>query len=160
MREQLAITLAQFPNTKIVDGTAEATTLPEHSIDVITCAQALNHFDIDAFRIECNRISKPNSIVISLNSYTRNDLRGNARYKKSTSSLFKNPVVQEFPNTVLFTRDKWLQYLSSMIVLPQESDLEYEAHLAEMSKIFDRDNVDGLLRYDLITKMYSEKLFK
>jgi len=35
MRMQLAITLALFSNVKIIDGTAEATTLPDHSVDIL-----------------------------------------------------------------------------------------------------------------------------
>jgi len=38
MREQLAFTLMSYKNAKIVVGSAEATTLPDHSIDVITCS--------------------------------------------------------------------------------------------------------------------------
>jgi 16S rRNA A1518/A1519 N6-dimethyltransferase RsmA/KsgA/DIM1 with predicted DNA glycosylase/AP lyase activity len=41
MREQLVVTLAQFPNAEIIIGTAEKSTLPDRSVDVITCAQAL-----------------------------------------------------------------------------------------------------------------------
>ena len=66
MREQLTVMLATFPKAKIVDGTAEATTLADHSVDVITCAQAIGWFDLEAFRIECSRIGKPGAIVISL----------------------------------------------------------------------------------------------
>lgn len=32
MRKLLAVTLAPFTNAKIIDGTAEATTLPDHSV--------------------------------------------------------------------------------------------------------------------------------
>jgi hypothetical protein len=40
---------------------------------------------------------------------------------------------------------------------PQPSDLGYSAHINEINAIFDRENVDGLLLYDLITKVYSER---
>ena len=53
MREQLAITLTSFPKAKVIDGTAKATTLADHSVDVITNSQALNIFDLDKFRAEC-----------------------------------------------------------------------------------------------------------
>jgi len=131
MREQLTITLSQFPNTKIFDGTAEATKLPDKSVDVITCAQVLNRVDIDAFRAECQRIGKPNPIVITLFNYTH----GVGNYKKSTGDFYKNPVVREFPNPVFFTRDKWLLYFSSMEGVPLPSDSGYEEYTAELNEI-------------------------
>jgi ubiquinone/menaquinone biosynthesis C-methylase UbiE len=160
MREQLTITLASFPNTKIVNGSAEATTLPDHSIDVIICAQALNWFDIHEFRAECQRIGKPNPIVITLFNYKHDETHGISRYKKSTDALYRNPIVREFLNPVFFTRDKWLLYFLSMAGIPQASDSGYEAHIAKMNEIFDRDNVDGLLCLDLVTKVYSERINK
>lgn len=42
---------------------AEASALPDHSVDLITVAQAMHWFDIDAFHREVNRILKPNGIV-------------------------------------------------------------------------------------------------
>lgn len=42
-----------------VDGSAEATTLPDASIDLITAGQAFHWFDVPATRAECRRILKP-----------------------------------------------------------------------------------------------------
>jgi len=50
MRAELVKTLASFPNATIVNGSAEATTLSEKSVYVITNAQTLNRVDIDLFR--------------------------------------------------------------------------------------------------------------
>ena len=66
MRRQLAITLAPFTNAKIIDGTAEATTLPDDSIDILTVAHALHWFNLDAFRAECLRVVKPGGLVIAI----------------------------------------------------------------------------------------------
>jgi len=156
MREQLIITLSQFSTIKIFDGTAEVTKLPDKSVDVIISAQALSKFDGDAFRVECLRIGKTNPIVISLFNYEHEGL-GN--YEKPINALYKNPVVREFPNPVYFTREKWLLYHASMAGVPmKESDAGYEEYTAELNKIFDRDSVDGILKQNLITKVYSERL--
>ena len=157
MLEQLAITLKTFPNTKIAAASAEDTTLPDDSVDVITCAQTLNRVDIDAFRSECQRIGKNNPVVISLYNYKQGE-DVISHYKKSTEAFYQNPLVQEFPNPVFFTRDKWLQYFASMEGVPLESDAEYEKHIAEINEIFDRDNVKGVLQLNLVTAVYSEKL--
>ncbi|MCL2605188.1 MAG: class I SAM-dependent methyltransferase [Defluviitaleaceae bacterium] len=158
MREQLLISLAQFTNTVTLDGTAEATKIPDNSVDAIVCAQSLNKFNLDLFRTECRRIGKSNPIVVTLHNSTIDDIRANANYLKSTSAFYKNPAVKEFPNPVYFTREKWLLYHSSMAGVPRETDAGYEAYTAEINDFFDRGNIDGLLRLNLITKIYSEAI--
>ena len=41
---------------------------------------------------------------------------------------------------------------------PLPSDPNYVEHIAEMNAVFDRENVDGLLRRDVITKVFSERV--
>jgi len=101
MREQLASTLSVYKNVDIVNATAEATTLPDNSVNVITCAQALHWFELDAFQAECRRIGKLGVMVIAL----YNDTSGNngSNYSKlSTEMFFTNPTVREFPNPISF----------------------------------------------------------
>jgi len=162
MREQLSITLSSFSNVKVVDGTAEATTLSQNSVDVITCAQAIGWFNLDAFRVECNRIGKNGIIVVS----TYNDTPGDnfipsdnrLTSKRATELFFKKPIIKEFPNPILYTREKWIQNKTSVSDSPKSSDIGYNAYVAEMNKIFDRDNKDGILRIDLVTYVYSERI--
>lgn len=157
MREQLATALTPFPNVKIINGTAEATTLPDHSIDVITCAQALHWFDPDAFRAECCRIGKPGVLVIAVYNNTPGGSSG-SHSKQSTEVFFKSPTVREFPNPQYYTREKWLQYMTSHSHDPLPSDPGYEAHIAEMNAVFDGESVDGLLCRDVVTAVFSERL--
>ena len=157
MREQLSVTLASYPNTKIVDGTAEATTLPDNNIDVITCAQALHWFDPDVFRAECRRIGKSDVLVIAIYNNTPGG-SSITHSKQSTDVFFKSPTVREFPNPMFYTRESWLQYMTSHSHDPLPSDPGYDAHIAEMNAVFDRENVDGLLRRDVVTKIYSERI--
>lgn len=42
---------------------AEQTTLPEHSIDLVTIAQAIHWFDFDKFYTEVKRVTKPGALV-------------------------------------------------------------------------------------------------
>ena len=157
MREQLARALAPFPDARIVGGMAEATTLPAHSVDVITCAQALHWFDLEAFRAECQRIGKPNALVITI----YNDMPGGSsgmHRKLSTEKFYTNPTVREFPNPIFFARESWLQYMTSHSHDPLPSDPGYDAHLSEMNALFDRESVDGLLRRDVVTKVYWERM--
>lgn len=162
MREQLTASLSPFPNIKIVDGTAEATKLPDHSVDVITCAQSLGWFDLNDFRDECCRIGKPGAIVISLyngtpgDNYTPGSHRLSSRL--ATDIYFKNPAMREFPNPILYTRERWLQKNASISDNPQPSDPGYDEHITELNEIFDCNNIDGFLRQDLVTVVYSERI--
>jgi SAM-dependent methyltransferase len=55
--------LKKYPLYQSVAGSAEATTLEDASVDLITAAQAFHWFDIEAARAECLRILKPHGEV-------------------------------------------------------------------------------------------------
>ena len=155
MRGQLAVTLAPYPNAKIVDGSAEATTLTDQSVDVITCAQALHWFDLDVFRTECRRIGKPRCLVIAI--YNNTPGGSSIKHsKQSTDVFYTNPTIREFLNPMRYSRDNWLAYMTSHSHDPLPSDPGYASHIAKMDAIFDRENTDGLIRRDVVTMIYSE----
>jgi SAM-dependent methyltransferase len=56
--------LTAYPNFSIVDGSAEATTLPGASIDFVVAGQAFHWFQPDGTRIEFARILKPNGWAV------------------------------------------------------------------------------------------------
>jgi len=58
--------LASYPNFTSVAGTAEATTLPTHSMDIVTAAQAAHWFKLNAARCEFVRILKPGGWAVLL----------------------------------------------------------------------------------------------
>jgi ubiquinone/menaquinone biosynthesis C-methylase UbiE len=157
MRGQLAITLAPYANAKIMVGTAEATTLPEHSVDILTVAHALHWFNLDAFRAECRRVVRPGGLVIAIYNHVPGkemiDL-----YKQTVDAFFTKPTTWEFPNPMEYTRDSWLAYIASQDDNPMPTDPGYDAHITAINTAFDRDSVDGLLHFDRVTKVYSERI--
>jgi SAM-dependent methyltransferase len=58
MRAACAALTKRYPQFTIVDGSAEATGLPDHSVNLITVAQAMHWFDLDRTRTEFARILK------------------------------------------------------------------------------------------------------
>lgn len=59
MRAACAALEPQYPKLKVVAGTAESTGLADHSIDLITVAQAMHWFDLEKARAEFARILQP-----------------------------------------------------------------------------------------------------
>ena len=58
MREAADRLLSHHAGYVSVDGTAEESTIPPYSIDLIAAAQAFHWFDKDAFKKECRRIAR------------------------------------------------------------------------------------------------------
>jgi len=56
--------LASYSNFTSINATAEATTLPDHSIDIITASQAFHWFDREPTRREFLRILKPGGWLV------------------------------------------------------------------------------------------------
>ncbi|HEX4039850.1 MAG TPA: class I SAM-dependent methyltransferase [Acidobacteriaceae bacterium] len=59
MRAACAALGSHYPKLTIVDGVAESTGLADHSIDLITVAQAMHWFDLDRTRAEFLRVLGP-----------------------------------------------------------------------------------------------------
>jgi ubiquinone/menaquinone biosynthesis C-methylase UbiE len=155
MLSQLSSLSAEFPNVEIISAPAEKTTLPDNSVDVITCAQALHWFDPVAFAAECRRIGKADSVIIAI--YNNTPGGSSISYSKSSTEIFfENPTVREFANPIRYTREKWIAYMMSHSHDPIPSDPRFDAHIAEMNEIFDNENINGILHREVITKVYSE----
>jgi len=58
MRNAATRLLKNFPNYKPVDGTAEYTTLPDSSVNIVFAAQAFHWFEPEKARIEFKRITR------------------------------------------------------------------------------------------------------
>jgi len=58
MREACATLTSQYPHLKCIDGTAEATGLADHSVDLITVGQAMHWFDLKHTRAEFASVLK------------------------------------------------------------------------------------------------------
>lgn len=66
MRQAGERLLAEFPRFTSVAGTAEASTLPDSSVDFVTAAQAAHWFDRERARREFLRILKPGAWLVLL----------------------------------------------------------------------------------------------
>ena len=155
MRVELKKALADYPNTQVIAGSAEHTGLPDNSVDLIVCAQALHWFDAKKFWVECRRIGKPGAVVAAV--YNNMDGgRGGLHRQVATDNFFTDPAVMEFDTQISYGRAQWRAYMLSHSHSPLPDDSNYAAYLAEIDAIFDAEQVNGLLTRTVTTTVYSQ----
>ncbi len=165
MRAVAARQLAAFPSISLVDGSAEATTLPAHSVDLISVAQALHWFEPQAALLEMGRILKRDGwLAVLRNNGTDNhryDLlreilanvlgEGYAIYpaspREAINHYFTAGAYQRLTFDFQF-RQSWPDFigtLSSTSFMPDEADPNFEKIEYEVQKLFNRESHDGYL---------------
>ncbi len=168
--------LAAYPNFTSVEGTAEATTLPDHSVDLVTAAQAAHWFDLGQARREFIRILKPSGWTVLLWNERRIDstpfLREyeqlllrygtdyqNVRHERTTGEIetFFRPSpfqVRTFDYQQEFDYPGLEGRLLSSSYTPQSEDVAYRPMLQELRRIFDSRQVDGRVAFGYETQVY------
>jgi SAM-dependent methyltransferase len=166
MRRMGRIKLRRFPAVEIVDGRAEATTLPAHSVDLITVAQAIHWFDPNPTRREFTRILKPGGWLALLRNYGTDEALGQAiralripengiEPGQATQRPESRPVLYyygspEFRKTTypFVLREPWEAFIGALLSasdMPDEDHPLY-AHLERAARrVFDRFSTGGLL---------------
>jgi ubiquinone/menaquinone biosynthesis C-methylase UbiE len=160
-----------------VSGTAGATTLPNHSIDMIVCAQAFHWFSNENTRVEFNRILKPNGkaaliwnnraintdqFSVEYDALLKND---SVDYNKVNHQNIKDIdfkvffkdgkyIVKKFPNAQVFDEEGLIgRSFSSSYVPPQGSD-KGNVFLKLLKELFDKYNEDGKITFHYQTEIY------
>jgi SAM-dependent methyltransferase len=172
--------LAGFPRFASVAGTAEATTLPEHSIDFVTAAQAAHWFDRRRARQEFMRILKPGGWLVLLwneratestpflKDYEQLLLTygtdyNEVRHERTTDAVneFYDPAPfrlrvfdmhQEFDYAGVEGR------LLSSSYAPGPERSQHAPMLRELRRIFDAHAVDGRATFEYKTRLYFGQL--
>jgi SAM-dependent methyltransferase len=180
MREAAIRMLAPYPNFTAVEGSAEATTIADHSVHIITAAQAAHWFDLPAARREFVRILRPNGWVALIWNQRITDstpfLRAyeqllltyatdyeRVRHEHTTegiSSFFAPRPFQEreFANYQDLDYEALERRLLSSSYVPLAGHANYEPMLAELRNLFDTHAANGRLRLDYTTRMFYAQL--
>ena len=167
MRSKLPV----LPNLRVVDGTAEATGLPDSSVDVVTCAQAFHWFDGEKFKAECQRILKPGGRVIVLYNnpvgHERHDeliwhskdgppgSHGHEREERLHDFFGPGMRREAFSNPVPYDAQGWLAYMLSHSMSPRPGDEIYERFVDSVQLIFERNHENGKLLMQFETTVYT-----
>ena len=180
MRQAGEHLLAGFPEFTSVAGTAEATSLPDQSVDFVTAAQAAHWFDRARSRREFVRILKPGGWLVLLwnerlvdttpflRDYEQLLLKygtdyQDVRHERTTDAVneFFDPAPfqarvfdmrQEFDYAGIEGR------LLSSSYAPGPDHPKYESMLRELRQIFDAHAVGGLATFDYKTRVYFGRL--
>ncbi|HMQ78645.1 MAG TPA: class I SAM-dependent methyltransferase [Ignavibacteria bacterium] len=176
MREAAEKLLSAYSNFRSINATAEDTTLPDNSIDLIICAQAFHWFDIPKVKIEFNRILKPSGRVCLiwnerildgnpfLVEYEKLLLKYGTDYKnvrhenideKKLNEFFESGFIKKtFPNKQVFDLAGVTGRLLSSSYTPQYNSPLYEPMLAELNEIFEKNQMNGRIEFLYDTNIY------
>lgn len=166
--------LAEFRNFVSVEGTAEHTTLPDHSVDLITCAQAAHWFDRDQAIREFERILKPGGYLVVLwNDRRVKDSVFDADYEEmvmqygtdyaevrrrdQASGDFFGPLARAervLANYQDLDFDSLQGRLLSSSYVPHPGERGHQPMLAELRRIFDLHQHAGRVRMEYDTKIF------
>lgn len=172
--------LGEFPNFRSVNGTAEATTLADASIDIITAAQAFHWFDAEMSRQEFARILKPGGWVALVWNMRRVDTTPFLReledilrtygtdYARVAEQYTHEPTlrkfftggfaVESFENRQVFDYEGLRGRILSASYVPLEGEPNYEPLLAALSRAFDAHNERGTVTFEYDTEIYYGRL--
>ena len=166
MRAACASLEERYPKLRSVAGTAEATGLPDASVDLITVAQAMHWFDLDKTRAEFARILKPGGWCAVL--YNNRRLGGDAFHegyegllrefgvdytavkqqhvgRKRLAAFFAPEPMQcaTLENAQSFDYEGLLGRVLSSSYMPQPGQAGFEAMRAAVERLFAETARDG-----------------
>jgi SAM-dependent methyltransferase len=176
MRHAAEEFLAGYAGFTSLNGTAESTTLPDHSVDIITAAQAAHWFDPGNARQEFVRILKPGGWTVLIWNDRRIDasrfsreyenmlLRYGTDYQE-VRRLDANRTIKAFfaPSEFrarVFDNRQDFDYaglegrLLSSSYTPRAGDSRHEPMLQELRRIFDSNQVNGRIIFEYDTRVY------
>jgi ubiquinone/menaquinone biosynthesis C-methylase UbiE len=176
MRTAADRTLSGYPACRSIDGTAEATTLEDRAIDLITCAQAFHWFDRGQTRSEFGRILRSDGWIALLWNERQEASPINRAYDellKEMATDYRNVShrriaaedIREFfaPGEVqlrIFANDQtldcdgFLGRLVSSSYVPNLGQPGHQEIIEAAKKIFEVHQIGGRITLEYETKVY------
>lgn len=164
-----------------VDGTAEATGLADHSVDLIIAGQAFHWFDAEKAKAEFKRILKPGAYVVLIWNDRRFDSTDFLRAYEDLLKMFGTDYAKVNHRNInedhfdsFFGKGEWKMFsvenhqdfnfeglkgrLFSSSYVPAEDHPDSPFMISVLKKIFLRYQEEGTVRFEYDTKVYYGKL--
>ena len=179
MRALALASLGQHASLRMMNGTAQQTGLPDHSVDAVLAGRALQWFDPVPAQAEMRRILRPGGWLIvvrtpvtdAYSSAALERLRDerisrhnrNARHHRPQADVGDyfgggNYIRLAYPCAA---QETWLEFLGrlhSLSFSPQPGDAKYAGFERAAREIFDGGTVDGLLRVEYATEVLMKQI--
>ena len=174
--------LGDYRNFRSVAGSAEATTLPECSVDFITAGQALHWFDPPTARLEFERISRHGCWTVFVWNEARidgsplaheyekikerygrdfNRVRRENTSEAKLDAFYGSAGCQDvtFANPCRYMLDQFRQRAASSSYLPAEGDSDFEPMIQDLTTLHARyADGDGAITYDHDTHVFYARI--
>jgi SAM-dependent methyltransferase len=180
MRQAAEQLLAGYPNFTSVNGTAEATTLPDQSVKLVVAGQAFHWFRPQETKAEFRRILQPGGWVVLiwneretdsafLKEYENFLLNYSTDYQEIDHRNVDEKVLEPFFGSAgyqLHTLPNYQEfdvnglngrYLSCSYAYP-EAHPRYPEAMTQLGRLFDRYQQNGSVRMDYRTLVYVGRL--
>ena len=168
---------ADYPQLQLVDGRAEATTLADASVGLVSAAQAFHWFDTDAVRGEWRRILQPGGLALVywnsrlldvspfLAGYEQLLHDYGSDYNAVSDSYQDDATMQawfgsglrgaiQLPNAQRMDFDALRGRLLSSSYAPQPGHPAHAPMLAALRRLFDDHAVDGQVVFEYRTRAF------
>lgn len=177
MRQSASQALQAYPKCTIINGTAEKTGLADHSVDLITVAQAFHWFDQARFQQECRRMGKLNAkVALVWNSRDASSdlVKDNAalcqhfcpNFKGFSGGIGESPdvftsffragnfEVKVIPYQLMFDLDHFIGRNLSSSYAPKATDAAYEPFVQGLTELFHKYAQGNKLALPNLTRSY------
>lgn len=176
MREGAEKLFSKTPGFHSIKGSAEDTTLPDHSMDFVTCGQAFHWFDPLKARQEFDRILKSPGWVCLIWNIRNNTSQHMQDYEnllrkygtdyaeiglgieraKPVTTFFGETKFERFkcPHVQIFDFESLKGNLNSASYAPKAGTPAYEPMMHALKEYFDRHQKKEQLHFDYDTEMF------
>lgn len=163
-----------------VNATAEKTSLPEHSVDLIIAGQAFHWFDKVQAKKEFQRILTSNGYLVLIWNDRKEESHFQQAYEQmliefipdhekinyskvsehTVETLFSpnSYFHQSFPNSQSFTFEGLKGRLLSSSFAPSEHEKNFKPMMSRLEKIFKEFNINGQIEFEYICNLYCGKI--
>ena len=169
--------LKEYTNFTSIDGTAEATTLPDRAVDFVTAGQAFHWFKPEQARREFARILKPNGWVVIIWNHRQTQMSdflreyeqllqkygtdykavNHRRVDAAALTAFFAPhsfTFKEFANPQVLDFEGAQGRLLSSSYAPEPGHPSHQPMLDALRAVFDKYQTDGRINFAYATQMY------